>query len=236
MSFDFLKNKRTFFIGLIIGISGTSVFFKTAPKIQENIQNRKVQEIIFTKNPIPLRNDPMLGREDAPITIVEFSDFQCPYCKMFHNDVFPQLKKDFIDKGIVRFVHKDLPLPFHKFGKTAAAASRCSNYLNLNYWDSYSNLYEAQSCIACFKPENIVLESKKFQQEQKMKECIDSQEITSLIENNIEEAMSENISGTPTFIIGNSSGADHRGEIVVGLRPYEFFKEKINLLLKEKTN
>ena len=66
-----------------------------------------------------------MGSNDAPLTIVEFSDFECPYCRLFHEEVLPSLKREYIDTGLVRFIHKDLPLPFHDQARPAAAAARC---------------------------------------------------------------------------------------------------------------
>ena len=60
-----------------------------------------------------LTGEPFMGSGNAPLTIVEFSDFECPYCRRFHEQVLPSLKREYIDTGLVRFIHKDLPLPFH---------------------------------------------------------------------------------------------------------------------------
>src|SRR5262245_10109126 len=67
-----------------------------------------------------------LGRDDAPLTIVEFSDYQCPYCRRFHLETFPELKKNYVDTGKVRFVSRDLPLDFHPNALRAAEAARCA--------------------------------------------------------------------------------------------------------------
>ena len=61
-----------------------------------------------------LSGEPVLGDSTAPLTIVEFSDFECPYCRRFHEQVLPALKREYIDTGLVRFIHKDLLLPFHR--------------------------------------------------------------------------------------------------------------------------
>ena len=66
-----------------------------------------------------------IGRDDAPITIVEFADYQCPFCRKFHSDTFAELKKNYIDTGKVRFVSRDLPLDSHPNASGAAIAARC---------------------------------------------------------------------------------------------------------------
>ena len=74
-----------------------------------------------------------LGRSDAPVTIVEFTDLECPFCRRFETDTFPQLKQAYIDSGKVRFVSLDLPLPMHQFAMLAAEADRCAGDQD-NFW------------------------------------------------------------------------------------------------------
>ena len=67
-----------------------------------------------------------LGKADAPLVIVEYTDLQCPFCQQFHNTAFDQLKKEYIDTGKARFITRDFPLDFHPNAKPAAIASRCA--------------------------------------------------------------------------------------------------------------
>ena len=68
----------------------------------------------------------MLGNKDAPVTMVEFTDYQCPFCQQFHAETFAELKKNYIDTGKVRFFSRDLPLDFHPNAMRAAQAGRCA--------------------------------------------------------------------------------------------------------------
>src|SRR5437763_9129515 len=68
----------------------------------------------------------MLGSKDAPLTIVEYTDYQCPFCQRFHVTAFTELKKNYIDTGKVRFYSRDLPLDFHPNAMRAAMAGRCA--------------------------------------------------------------------------------------------------------------
>ena len=74
-------------------------------------------------------DDPFVGAEDAPVVIVEFSDFQCPYCARFHQETFEQLKENFVDTGVVKFVYRDLALSFHANAEKAAEAVVRESYL-----------------------------------------------------------------------------------------------------------
>ena len=72
------------------------------------------------------KDNPILGAPDAPVTVVEFMDYQCPYCKRFIQSTFPLLKRDFIDTGKVRWIVRDLPLDFHPNARKAAQAAHCA--------------------------------------------------------------------------------------------------------------
>src|SRR3989344_3594718 len=73
-------------------------------------------------------DDPALGKENAPVTIVEFSDFQCPFCSRFRTETFDQIKSQYIDTGKVRFVYRDFPLTsIHPQAQKAAEASECAD-------------------------------------------------------------------------------------------------------------
>src|SRR5260370_35013491 len=75
-----------------------------------------------------------LGRDDAPVTVVEFADYQCPFCRKFHSDTFVELKKNYIDTGKVRFVSRDLPLDFHPNAPGAALAAHCAGAQH-KFWE-----------------------------------------------------------------------------------------------------
>src|SRR4030042_1074793 len=88
-------------------------------------------------------DDPVLGDVNAPVTLIEFSDFQCPYCLTFWREVFPQLKSTYIDTGKVRFVYRDYPLPFHAMAQTYAEAAQCANEPG-KYWEMHDQLFTKQ--------------------------------------------------------------------------------------------
>src|ERR1035441_1457308 len=75
---------------------------------------------------LALQAAPMLGSKDAPLTMVEFTDFQCPFCKQFYTTTFAELKKNYIDTGKMRFFSRDLPLDFHPDAMRASEAGRCA--------------------------------------------------------------------------------------------------------------
>ena len=137
-----------FLAGIALGIGGTVVVERLLEKHLAQPSEAQARAIPALTSPLLLQGEPVLGDPNAPLTIVEFSDFECSYCRRFHKQVMPQLKRAYIDTGLVRFVHKDLPLPFHPHALPAAAAARCAGEQN-RYWELYSSLFDQQNCLGC---------------------------------------------------------------------------------------
>jgi len=179
---------------------------------------------------LAVMDEPQLGQDTAPLTIVEFSDFECPYCQRFHQEVLPKLKTTYIKPGLVRFIHKDLPLPFHAQAKPAAAASRCAGEQG-QYWSAYAALFDQQTCLECKGVVEIVAGSGV--NEDKLKACMERPSTTTAINTNISEAGLHNIRATPTFVIGATLGnGKHGGTVVEGALPWPQFKALIEQQLK----
>jgi len=181
--------------------------------------------------PLSLRGDPRLGNANAPITIVEFSDFQCPYCKRFHDAVLPTLKKEYIDTGLVRFVHKDLPLPYHKYAREAAVAARCSASQD-QYWKVYTALFDNQDCFGC-KGINAIANNAGISSNL-LKTCNKVGSASKAINVNLSESQLQDIRATPSFVIGRSQGDNHTGLLVEGVRPWPQFKALIETTLRRR--
>ena len=182
-------------------------------------------------SPLLLNGEPTLGRTSAPITIVEFSDFECSYCRRFHEQVFPNIKRQYIDTGLVRFVHKDLPLPFHPHALPAAAAARCAGEQN-RYWDLYSALFDQQNCLSCKGVLSIAGEEEL--DTTTLQSCMERKATVAVINANRSEASLHNISATPTFVIGpTQSDETLEGRVVEGALPWNIFKSTIDAALRD---
>ena len=223
-----LKTLGWLALGLGIGSGGTLLLqhwtstSATAPNA--SVEPQRPPAALTTE--LLLAGEPAMGSSDAPLTIVEFSDFECSYCRRFHEQVLPSLQRDYIDTGLVRFIHKDLPLPFHRQAKPAAAAARCAAEQN-RYWDLYSALFDQQTCLACRGvigiAADINLDTSRLQA------CMQHDRTQAFINANLSEAKLHNISATPTFIIGPSrSDGKHHGNIVEGALPWPQFKALID--------
>ena len=93
---------------------------------------------------VSLDNDPIEGSKDAPVTLVEFSDYQCPFCKRTFDDTMPELKEKYVDTGKIKHVFRDYPLPFHQNGIPAAIAADCANEQG-KFWDYHDILFSKQT-------------------------------------------------------------------------------------------
>jgi protein-disulfide isomerase len=166
----------------------------------------------------------MLGSKEAPLTIVEFTDYQCPFCQRFHTTSFGDLKKNYIDTGKVRFYSRDLPLDFHPNAMRAAQAARCANEQG-QFWKlrdvmgANPNKLDMDSLLAYAA--DLKMDVNAF------RSCVESEKYKNAVQTDVMEAMKIGASGTPTFVIGKSTADGVDGELVVGAQPYPMFDQKL---------
>ena len=219
-----------FLSGVALGIGSTVIVQKLQGQHLAPSNERQARQIPALTSPLLLQGEPALGDSRAPLTIVEFSDFECSYCRRFHEQVMPQLTSEYIDTGLVRFVHKDLPLPFHPHAMPAAAAARCAGEQN-RYWDIYARLFEQQNCLDCKGVMSIAAEEEL--DTAALQACMERTSTVALINVNRSEASLHNISATPTFIIGPTQSNDSlEGRVIEGALPWSAFKEAIDEALR----
>ena len=218
-----------FLAGVALGIGGTVVVERLLDHHLAQPSEPKARAVPALTSPLLLQGEPVLGDPSAPLTIVEFSDFECSYCRSFHKQVMPQLKRDYIDTGKIRFVHKDLPLPFHPHALPAAAAARCAGEQN-RYWDLYSALFDQQNCLSCKGV--LAIAGEEQLDTAALQTCMERKATVAIINANRSEASLHNISATPTFVIGPSqSDGSLDGEVVEGAMPWATFKSTVDKAL-----
>ena len=217
--------------GVALGIGSTiAIQWVLEQRLARAIEPQVRPNASLTR-PILLAGEPTLGSASAPLTIVEFSDFECSYCRRFHEQVFPKLKSQYIDTGLVRFVHKDLPLPFHPHALQAAAAARCAREQK-RYWDMYSGLFDQQNCLGCKGVLAIAAEEKI--DTASLQSCMERKATVAVINANRSEASLHNISATPTFVIGATQVDDTvKGRLIEGALPWSTFKSTIDKALHD---
>ena len=183
------------------------------------------EQIIRAK--LNLTGVPMLGSKDAPLTIVEFTDYQCPFCQRFHVTTYAELKKNYIDTGKVRFYSRDMPLDFHANAMRAAQASRCAGDQN-QYW----KLREVMSA----NPDKLDLDHiMNFAADLKLdlktfRACIADEKYKAAVQADVMEAMRIGANGTPAFVVGKSTPEGVDGELMLGAMPLAMFEEKMKMI------
>jgi protein-disulfide isomerase len=170
-----------------------------------------------------------LGHEDAPVTMVEFTDYQCPFCRRFESESFAQLKKDYIDTGKVRFVSRDLPLEFHPNAPAAANAARCAGEQN-KFWELHDAIM--QDTATDLGPDALLKYAQKVDLDiPSFKTCLDQKKYVAAIQKDTADAGSLGISGTPSFVIGKTAKDQIDGVRIVGAVPYSVFDSTIKNML-----
>ena len=162
-------------------------------------------------------DDAVKGDVNAPVTIIEWSDFECPFCTRFYTNTLGQIEKEYISTGKVRFIYKDFPLNFHANAQKAAEAAECAGEQE-KYWEMHDKLFEegVSGGVESFKQfaSDIGLNTAEFNG------CLDSGEMASEVQNDFSEGSAIGISGTPGFIIN--------GKLVSGSQPFDVFKQIID--------
>ena len=172
----------------------------------------------------------VIGRDDAPVTIIEFTDLQCPYCARYASQTFPRLKREYVDTGKLRYTSRDLPLPFHSFALPAAVASRCAGEQG-RFWEYREALFASQSLLGT-EPYGRIAGQLGLDVGQ-LEACRANGEQESNVRADLAMAAQHGIRSTPTFVIGRVVDGEFQGEVVSGAQPYEFFKAKLDALLAE---
>jgi protein-disulfide isomerase len=166
-------------------------------------------------------DDPALGPEDAPVTIIEFSDFQCPYCARFQSETLPQILQNYGDR--VRFVYRDFPLTgLHANALKAAEASECAHDQG-KYWEYHDLLFQNQSALDVDSLKgyaaSLGLDTTTFNS------CLDSDQKMDEVRKDEQDGLAAGVQGTPAFFIN--------GQAISGAQPYAVFQEAIEAALKE---
>ena len=189
----------------------------TAPSAQAQPQPQQ-------KVKVSLQVDPawhVMGREDAPITVIEFSDYQCPFCRKHHNDAFAELKKNYIDTGKIRYISRDFPLNFHANASSAALAARCAADQD-KFWEMRDLMLSTSADLA---PESIT----KYAEQLKLdgtgfRSCMSSKKYNADIQKDIAAANTLGVAATPSFVIGKTAKDKIDGVKMTGALAYKSFE------------
>jgi len=248
--------KKSSFNGLVIGIIvlvGVASFF--AGSYTSNLNSNQISqedldetiaklELKILQNQLPTKqasppikisvdDDPIIGNSDAPITIIEFSDFQCPFCARFHTQTLPLILEEYIEQGKVKLVFRDFPIQsIHPNALPASVAAECANdqgkfremhdilFEKQNEW----NKLETTEALSLFSEyaSSMQLDQKTFDS------CLTSGKHIPEIQNDLNDGREYGVTGTPGFFVGNEKIGFTE---LKGAQPFDSFKKIIDAQL-----
>ncbi len=235
---------------VVIGLAfGGGVLWQKVNALEGNNVNTKVatnpspqaaapQPQQPTKGVASIDDDPVLGNKNAPVTIIEFSDYECPFCKRYFDETFPQLKAKYVDTGKVKIVFRDLPLSFHDpMATKEAVAASCARKQggDMKYFQYHDEIFKRTKSngnglsdtdlTAIATSVNLNLSS--------FNSCLTDPAQTDEVKKDLADATKAGASGTPTFVVGKStSNGEISGDLVVGAQPFAAFQAIIDPLLQ----
>lgn len=176
---------------------------------------------------------PVLGRADAPVTLVEFSDYQCQFCQRFFATAFPVLKKEYVDTGKVRYAFRDFPLDqIHPQARKAAEAAHCAGEQG-RYWEMHDVLFRNHRALA---PSELADHAPAAGVDRtKLNECLVSGRYAVRVAQGVTDGAAIGVKGTPTFVVGKTMAGDFvHGTPIRGAQPLEVFRRIIDQTLNEQ--
>jgi len=170
----------------------------------------------------------VLGAADAPLTMVEFSDYECSFCQQYHARAFGEIKREFIDTGKLRYVVRDFPLSIHRNAFALARAARCADEKG-HFWEMRDALFTISERIDV----DAMAEAgaKTGLDEPALRACIKSTRFDDAIRKDMALAESLGVNSTPSFVLGRSQGEWVEGTRFEGSQPYAAYESRIKALL-----
>lgn len=232
------KSSRKSFaiIAIIVGAVGVGIGTYSIATVGSNLgQTSTTNESLSLTNTeglhqLALNGSPLLGSQDAPITMVEYGDYQCSNCKRFATQVKPLIVENYVNTGKVKVIFKDFTI-YGKDSANGAMATHCAAEQN-RFWEMHDLMYQNQQAVnsGWLSVDNI----RKFASGigldmQQFNACFDSKRYAQKVIENFDEGRSVGVNGTPTFIIINNNG---QTVTIPGAQPFETFKRVLDKMLE----
>lgn len=239
--------------GLLIGFSGNALISGSNSLIgnfmADNPSQNNTAPKVVDVSKIETEGEPVLGQEDANVTMVVYEDFQCPYCQRFEQNAVEKIKSNYVESGKVRIIWKDYPIPSlgHDWAVPAAETMECGyRQSNQAFWDVKETIFDNHNVLnsnSVDAQEEIIawLSAKQSINETKLRSCVQNKSAQEEVNEDLKEGQSFDavvevaypsgpkkvnvFSGTPGTVIYGEG--DETGEPVVGAQPYSVFKNII---------
>ncbi len=202
-------------------------------KLRQNQRPRPNAPAPFKPQDVSIKGAPFLGDANAKLTLVEFTDYQCPFCKRHFNGVLPQIKKDYVDTGKVKYVMRQFPLvSIHPRATKASEAALCAGDQG-KYWEVHDRIFRDQRKLSDedlqAHAEAESLESGQF------KDCLSSGKYTEQVKTDAAEGATAGVRGTPSFFLGLTDPSNSEKimatEYIRGAQAFPSFKTAIDKML-----
>ncbi|MBU0460332.1 MAG: thioredoxin domain-containing protein [Nanoarchaeota archaeon] len=198
------------------------LFFPQGFDTSESLDDLTAPTTETTRLDVSTDDDAVKGNPDATVTIVEFSEFQCPFCAKFFQETYPLIIKNYVDTGKVNYVFRDFPLDFHQNAQKAAEAAECAGEQD-KYYEMHDYLFTNQDYLEVENlkgyAKDLGLDTTEFN------DCLDSGEMEDEVKADLAEGKTYGVSGTPAFFIN--------GKMISGAQPYSVFTTEIEAALAE---
>lgn len=177
---------------------------------------------------VSVEGQPFKGRPDAPVTVVEFSDFQCPYCGRFFRDVLPAVERELIATGKVKFVYRDYPLPSHAHARRAAYAAGCAGRQG-KFWPMHDWLFVHQTELGAAAVKKaggeVGLDAAAYEA------CLQAEGPKAEVDRDFRDGQKAGLRGTPSFVIGRTTPDQTvTGQMVMGSQSLESLRAQVDAL------
>ena len=227
--------KYSTFILVALLIVGAFIFFTRGNEAPTGnvVVNQPGQQLPPTTGKVEVSadDDAVLGNKNAPVTIIEFSDYQCPFCRKFWTETLPSIKKDYIDTGKVNLVYRDFPLSFHPNAQPAAEAAECAREVGKGdaaYFKMHDKIFQEQNKLDGGTVKSTVFDGwdkevlKKWAKDigYDIGSCLDSGKYKNEVQKDEQDGQAGGVQGTPGFFVN--------GQLVSGAQPFSAFKQIID--------
>ena len=167
------------------------------------------------------------GRDDAKVWLVEISDFQCPFCKRWHDETYPAVRREYVETGKIRLAYLNFPLPSHRHAWPAAESAMCAGAQG-KFWEMHDAIFDSQERWAAMgdaQPHFESLASALRLDLAAWRRCLTTDAVMPLVQNDFDRAVASGTNSTPTFFIGSRR--------LSGAFPIDSFRVVLDAALRE---
>jgi protein-disulfide isomerase len=184
---------------------------------------------------LSIDDDPLKGNRNAPMVLIEFGDFQCPFCARYFRETLPQIEENYIKTGKLKYVFRDFPITgAHKDALKAAEAMGCALDQN-KFWELHDRLFVNQTTL---EPSNLVQHAQAIGLDvSKFKQCLESEKYLEEIRKDFADGRTAGVFSTPTFFLGRTEPKSSKVTVlavITGAKPYDTFKAAIDSALSSQ--